>query len=166
MNSGLLTRNHIRLPNYDYSTAGYYFLTICTKDKKKLLCDIVGTGLPDGPKIRYTTKGSVAKKRLQIMSDFYDDVKIEKYVIMPNHIHMMIHILESNDIHSDHSPTNSKISKFVGTFKRLCNKEYGCNIWQSRSYDHIIRDEKDYLKIMNYIENNPEKWIEDRFFVE
>jgi len=59
---------------------------------------------------------------------------------------------------------NSEISKFVSTFKRFCNKEYGENIWQSRSYDHVIRGERDYREIYEYISNNPGRWVEDRFY--
>ena len=54
---------------------------------------------------------------------------------------------------------NSAVSKFVSTFKRFCNKEYGENIWQPRYYDHVIRNQQDYNTIWEYIENNPRKWI-------
>ena len=52
----------------------------------------------------------------------------------------------------------SEIARFVGTFKRFCNKEYGSNIWQSRYYDHVIRNQQDYNEVWEYIENNPTKW--------
>jgi REP element-mobilizing transposase RayT len=87
-NTDKTNRKHIRLKDYDYSTPGYYFITVCTKDKKPILNRIVGTDVP----------------------------------------------------------TNNTISNFIGTFKRLCNKKFGKNIWQYRSYDHIIRDECDYRK--------------------
>ena len=87
-------RRPIRLKGYDYSSPGYYFITICTKEKKKWLCEIVGTVVPDGPPGPTTKRGTVVEKRLGEMSDFYDDVKIEKYVVMPNHIHLLIHVLE------------------------------------------------------------------------
>ena len=101
------------------------------------------------------------------MTDFYDDIKINKYVVMPNHIHMLIEIIRSDDGPSGTPiPTNSKISNFVGTFKRFCNKQYGKNIWQYRSYDHIIRGEEDYKEIWQYIDKNPAKWKEDKFYTE
>ncbi len=160
-------RKTIRLKNYDYNQDGYYFITICTKDKKKLLCDIVGTGILDGPQIKFTEYGSIAKCQIEYMIDFYDDIKIDKYVIMPNHIHLLIKITKiDNGPSRTPVPTNSKISNFVGTFKRFCNKQYGKNIWQYRSYDHIIRDERDYKKIWRYIDNNSSKWEEDKFYVE
>ncbi len=160
-------RKQIRLKDYDYSQDGYYFITMCTKDKRKLLCDIVGTGILDGPQIKFTEYGEIANQQIEIMTDFYDDIKINKYVVMPNHIHMLIEIVRSDDGPSGTPvPTNSKISNFVGTFKRFCNKQYGKNIWQYRSYDHIIRGEEDYKEIWQYIDKNPAKWKEDKFYTE
>ncbi len=160
-------RKPTRLKDCDYSQDGYYFITVCTKYKQKILCDIVGTGILDGPKIKFTQYGKIANRQLEIMTDFYDDIKIDKYVIMPNHLHLLIKIIKSGDGPSGTPvPTNSKISNFVGTFKRFCNKQYGKNIWQYRSYDHIIRGEQDYKEIWQYIDNNPAKWKEDKFYIE
>ncbi len=160
-------RKKIRLENYNYNTPGYYFVTICTKGKQKLLCDIVGTGVLDGPQIKLTKYGEVVKKQADYMTGFYDDIKLDKYVIMPNHVHMLINIIQTDSGPSGMPvPTNSKISNFVGTFKRFCNKKIGENIWQYRSNDHIIRDYNDYLKIWNYIDTNPHKWAEDKFYIE
>ena len=160
-------RKAIRLSKYDYNTPGYYFITICTKRKQKCLCEIVGTGLPDGPNIRLTQQGKIAQDQLQTMAYFYNSTVLEKFVIMPNHIHLLIHILDcSNGPSRRPVPTNAKISQFVGTFKRFCNRKIGENIWQYRSHDHIIRGEADYLKIWNYIDGNPSKWLEDCFYVE
>ncbi len=142
-------------------------MTICTKDKQKLLCDIVGTGILDGPQIKFTKHGNIAKQQIETMRDFYDDIKIDKYVIMPNHIHLLIKIIGVEDGPSGKPvSTNSKISNFVGAFKRFCNKQYGENVWQYRSHDHIIRGEQDYKEIWQYIDNNPIKWKEDKFYVD
>lgn len=61
-------------------------------------------------------------------------------------------------------PTNSLVSNFISTFKRFCNKKYGCNIWQERSYDHIIRNQEDYNEKWEYIDGNPLKWETDEHF--
>ena len=160
-------RKHTRLQQYDYNTPGYYFITICTKGKQKLLCDIVGTGLLDGPEIRYTAHGAIVKNQLQTMCQFYDQIKLDHYVVMPNHVHMLIQVLEDRSGPSGRPvPTNTKVGHFVGTFKRFCNRQIGENIWQYRSHDHVIRGEPDYLKIWNYIDGNPSKWQEDCFYVE
>lgn len=163
----LPNRKRVRLKCFDYNTPGYYFITVCTIEKQKILCTIVGTGLLDGPKIFDTEFGKIARKQLDAMSDFYPDIKIDKYVIMPNHIHMLLKITEKDFSESEKlTPANVRIARFIGTFKRFCNKAYGKNIWQSRSYDHVIRGEQDYREIWQYIDNNPVKWNEDRFYSE
>ena len=160
-------RKTTRLKAYDYSAPGYYFLTLCTKDKQKLLCDIVGTGLLDGPQVQLTKYGQIADGQLQTMKDFYPDIRLDKYVIMPNHIHLLVQLLDCGREPSGRPvPTDSKIARFVGTFKRFCNKQYGINIWQNRSHDHVIRGERDYVKIWEYIDNNPQRWAEDCFYIE
>ena len=89
---------------------------------------------------------------------------------MPNHIHFLISILgdEGQDYGKDnpnHTLQNSLISRFVSTFKRFCNKEYGENIWQYRSHDHIIRNLNDYNAHLAYIAENPKRWEKDNMFI-
>ena len=160
-------RKTIRLPDYDYSTPGYYFITICTKNKKQYLSKIdVGTGLPDGPENTLTEYGKFADNQIQVMDAFYDNISVDKYCIMPNHIHILLQILQPECGPSGRPvPTNSVVSKFVGTFKRFCNRHYGENIWQSRSFDHIIRGKEDYLNVWSYIDNNAAKWTQDCFYM-
>ena len=111
--------------------------------------------------------GSIAEKHLINMQRFYGDIYIDKFVIMPNHVHMLLCVPYEDEVLPD-KPTikKDKISRFIGTFKRFCRRDCGKNIWQYRSYDHIIRDEQDYRKIWNYIECNPGKWTEDCLHVE
>ncbi len=163
----MFNRKPTRLKNYNYNTSGYYFVTVCTKNKQKILCDIVGTGVLDGPNTVMLKNGEIAKKHIESIKDFYSYIKIEKYVIMPNHIHFLIKISDTNKSGPSGTPvpTNSYIARLMSTFKRFCNKEIGENIWQYRSYDHVIRDERDYLKIYNYIDTNPNRWSEDCFYV-
>ena len=80
---------------------------------------------------------------------------------MPNHIHILLQVFENEKTTITRDMQNSVVSKFVGTFKRFCNKEYGENVWQSRSYDHIVRGYQDYKEIYEYINNNPTKWVEN-----
>ena len=179
-------RKQNRLNKFDYSSVGYYFITICTAEKKNLLCTIlspstaenksgscVGFGVLYEPETELSAKGKNVEKQLAVMSDFYKEIKIDKYVIMPNHIHLIIKI--NSDTNSakmslsrcvgDAAPYNSILSRFVGTFKRYTNKSVGSNIWQKSFYDHIIRDENDYIRICEYIENNPSKWNEDKYYI-
>ena len=160
-NTTLPKRKHIRLEGYNYNNPGSYFITICTENEEKKLSTIrVGTGVLDRPKNELTEYGKVADKRLKEMSDFYDNISIDKYIILPNHIHIMLTIKSvPNGPSGMPVPTDSLIARFISTFKRFCNKEYGKNIWQRGSYDHIIRDEEDYIETLSYIENNSLKWI-------
>ena len=158
-------RETIRLPEYDYRSPGYYFITVCTREKAPLLCSIVGTGLPDGPQIKLTDVGTVVRSQLETMRDFYDTVKLNSYVIMPNHIHLLIEIRKQIGPSGRTVPTDSGIGWFAGTFKRFTNRTCGKDLWQPRSYDHVIRDEADYVRVLQYIENNPAKWTEDRYYI-
>lgn len=123
-------RKPSRLKNYNYNTPGAYFITICTKGRKEILSTIqVGTGVLDRPKNELTTYGKIADEQLKTMSDFYDNISVDKYVIMPNHIHLLLTIKDSpNGRSRTPVPTNSLVAKFVSTFKRFCNKQYGYNI--------------------------------------
>ena len=104
------------------------------------------------------------------MDAFYEHLSVPYYVIMPNHIHFLICVMGKDGQSGTPVPTasrqNATISAFVSTFKRFCNKEYGKNIWQARFHDHIVRDDKDYREIAEYIENNPIRWAQDRFYCE
>ena len=161
-------RKQIRLKEYDYNTPGAYFITICTKDRKEILSKInVGTGVLDCPELMLLEYGKIADKYINRLNDFYDNISIDNYVIMPNHIHFLISVLCSDGQSGTPVPTNnanSVVSKFVGTFKRFCNKEFRQNLWQARFYDHVIRNGQDYRDVWEYIENNPSKWEMDRFY--
>jgi len=165
-------RKSARLKNYNYSSEGYYFITICTHNKQKILCDIVGDGVYDIPKTKLLKCGMVANKYVEKMNLKYDNIFIDKYVIMPNHIHLIIKISQSSKKETDFfgssqapNPTNAIVPKFISLYKRYCNREIGQNIFQRSFHDHIIRGEKDYLKIWNYIDTNPQKWNEDCFYI-
>lgn len=159
-------RKPTRLEEYDYSTPGAYFITICVKDRKELLSKIVGNGVLDVPKNILTKHGEIADKYINQMNEFYDSIFVDKYVIMPNHIHLILSLtIPENGTSGTPSPTNSVVSKFISTFKRFCNKEFGENIWQRSFHDHIIRGEEDYKKIWEYIDTNVFRWENDCFYI-
>lgn len=163
-------RKRTRLPHYDYNSAGAYFVTLCTKDRKQILSRIVGTGVPDGPQNQLTEYGLIAEKYIREMSSFYENISVDMFVIMPNHIHLLVQIkqsLPSSGPSRTPVPTvqNSLLSRFISTFKRFCNKEYGVNIWQYRSYEHVIRNREDYARIAQYIRENPQRWQSDCFYL-
>ena len=141
-----------RLRDYDYSTNGAYFVTICTQDRKKILSSIVGDDAHIVPK----PFGIVCEKYIRHVPE------IVKYVIMPDHIHMIIQ-LENGSMWAS-TPTNKKaqdnrISSIVRSLKVLVTKEIGQSIFQRSYYDHVIRNQQDYDEVWQYIENNPRKWV-------
>ena len=171
-NKVLPERKNIRWDKHDYSHPGEYMITVCTKDMKQILSKItvgtsqtVGTGVLDRPYIQLTHYGQIADKYINQLNDFYKNVNVIKYVIMPNHIHLLICVYNNGQSRTP-VPTrqNSIISRFVSTFKRFCNKEYGFNPWQGRFHDHIIRNRDDYEQISKYIYENPINWETDEFY--
>ncbi len=158
-------RKPTRLKDYDYSSEGAYFITICTKDKQKMLCDIVGDGAHDVPKINLSPMGGIVEKYI-LSTNKIPELTVDKYVIMPNHIHLILLLQNQNGTSKAPSPTNNIISRSISTFKRFVNKDIGHNIFQRSFHDHIIRDQNDYLKIWNYIDTNPQKWADDCFYTE
>ena len=123
---------------------------------------------PTVPHIELTYYGKIADKYINQLNDFYDNIIVLKYVIMPNHIHLLLQIPDGTTRTS--SPTGSQtdvrpvehsvISNFVSTFKRFCHREIGEKIFQRSFHDHVIRDENDMIGAINYIENNPYRWID------
>ena len=159
-------RKSTRLKDYDYSSNGAYFITICTKDNQKILCDVVGEGLAPAENKLYPF-GKIAEQELCNLEKRYNNIKIDKYVIMPNHIHAIITI-ENETAGASPCPT---LSDVVCAFKSITTRKChllnsDIKIWQTSFHDHILRDEKDYLKIWNYIDLNPQKWTEDIFYIE
>ena len=158
------SRKRTRLEGYDYSTPGAYFLTICTLQKQNLLGKIVGGGDLDAPKVRLSRVGRTAEKYI-IAAKSMPGVRVDKFVIMPNHIHIILFVEEILGTSRSPSPTNAVIPRFVGAFKRYCHQKEG-KIFQRSYHDHIIRGEVDYQKIWQYIDTNPLRWAEDCFYNE
>ncbi len=143
-------------------------MTICTENRKCILSEIVvGDGVYDIPCVRLSNAGKTVDKYINLMNGKYDNISVEKYIIMPNHIHLIISILPENPTNGSSqapNPTNAVIPKFVSLLKRYCNREIGHPIFQRSYHDHIIRNEKDYTEIYQYIESNPARWAEDCYY--
>ena len=159
-------RKPTRLKNFDYSSNGYYFITICTHNRENIFCNIVGQGLAPA-EIKLSLFGEIANLEILDLEKRYENIKIDKYVIMPNHIHAIIAI-RNKSAGASPCPT---LSDIVCTFKsittRKCHKlNSKQKIWQTSFHDHIIRGEAAYLKIWDYIDKNPAKWVEDCFYKE
>ena len=161
-------RKNIRLKNYDYSEPGAYFITICTDKRRKILSKIVGGDVLDAPHVELMEYGRVADKYINQLNCHYENISVEQYVVMPNHIHLILFVRQ--DGASRTSPPTVKqhsiVPAFVSAFKRFCNKECGESIWQRGFYDHIIRNKHDYEEISKYIYENPLKWQFDELYSE
>lgn len=152
----------IRLKNYDYSLNGSYFITICSYNKNCIFGKIVGQGLCS---CRLTKIGMIIDDEIKSLEKRYDCIKIDNYIVMPNHIHMIISIERQ-----EQSPCPT-IGDIICTLKSITTKKSnvmdnakGRKIWQTSYYDHIIRNQKEYEDVWSYIEYNVAKWNEDKYF--
>lgn len=155
-------RKRNRLKNFDYSSNGAYFVTICTEDRRKMLCEIVGDGLPV-PK----PPGIIAERLIREIPKKYPSVCVDHYVVMPNHIHMLLRLTEHGGT-GNPSPT---LGNIVGWYKYQVTKQInektgteGNSVFQRSYHDHVIRGERDYQRIWNYIDGNTLRWKEDCFY--
>ncbi len=97
------------------------------------------------------------------IKDYYRNTFVDTYVIMPNHIHMIIQLEQANN--GSMWSSTPTIPQIISTLKSLITKQIGHSIFQRNYYEHIIRNEKEYIKIFEYIKNNPLKWKEDELHV-
>jgi len=151
-------RQSIRLKNYDYASDGAYFLTICAQNKEHGFGDVI-----DG-KMVLNPAGKMIKEWLFELKNKFKNIELDEYIIMPNHIHLIIFIMNST----------RDIPQIVQWFKTMMTNEYIRNvkqnnwkpfdkkIWQRNYYDRIIRNEKELNKIRKYIFENPLKWELDK----
>ena len=159
-------RKQLRLPNYDYSQNGAYYVTICARNRKEQFGFINYVGAH--PCVRLSTAGHLVKKKLFALERKYDGVKIDYYCIMPNHIHF---VLFKQGAHA-----GAPLHQIVQWFKTQTTNEYiklvkqgvlppfEKHIWQRGYYEHVIRGEHDLYEIRKYIEETPAKWFFDKYY--
>ena len=165
----------VRLNDYDYSSDGFYFVTICTKDKINYFGNVVNSGL------ELSRIGKIAEKCWQEIPKHFPFVTLDKFVVMPNHLHGII-MIDRSDKHvetQDFAPLQDNAwqpNRFGPQSKNLASIIRGLKIgvtkyanehkiefkWQRRYYDHIIRNQKSLENIREYIINNPINWDNDR----
>lgn len=151
-------RKNIRLNDYNYSSNGAYFITICTKNKENLLWKNVGANcVRPLEQLPLSKIGIVIENEIYKLNTVYENIKVDKYQIMPNHIHLIIFIYEDSNGRTQFAPT---ISRIIKQFKGSITKQIEFSIWQKSFYDRIIRNEKEYQSVWNYIHNNPLKYLE------
>ena len=142
-----------RLKNYDFASNGAYFITFCTFEKLNRFWtkDV----FPNDAEYQFNDCGMIMQRAIEQIPAFYPSVSVDHYVIMPNHVHLIL-VLNDSDV---------SVSTIIRHLKSAVTKEYGAPIFQRSFHDHIIRDFSDYEMIWNYIEDNPQKWNEDKYYL-
>ncbi len=175
-----------RLQGWDYGTPGYYFVAICTQNQVRWFGEVTGN------QIILSAVGEIAQQELEKTPQIRTNVSLEAWVVMPNHIHAILVILEGSGERAETSCTSVEtprtsvetpqrgvstiknwrpgtLGAIINQYKSMCTKRIrsmGCVdfAWQRRYYDHIIQDEKSLENIRTYILENPAKWSEDDYF--
>ena len=149
-------RKPLRLKAYDY-TQGWYFVTVCTANRAPCLGMCVGADAHIGPHIRLSGYGRIAERFIKTIPG------IDAYVIMPNHVHLTLALDDTNGPMWASAPTQP-LSSRIRSFKTLTGKAVGFRLWQRSFYEHAIRNEDDYLRIRQYMADNPAHWLEDKYY--
>ena len=176
-NPNIHHRRSIRLPEYDYSKAGMYFITICTQDRVCLL------GKIESGKMVLNDAGCMVEAIWKEIPRYYCGFGVQEHIIMPNHFHGIIEIVGADPRvcpsgcslglgqTRGSAPT---ISDIVQRFKTMTTKKYidgvkqngwvsfNGKLWQRNYYEHIIRNTDELNRIREYIINNPLNWDSDK----
>ena len=152
-------RKQNRLTVYDYSTPNAYFITICTEKRENLLWEDVGAIIDRPGNVPLSAWGRIVDQCIKEIPKRYPAISVDRYVIMPNHIHLLLQIQSDGDGRAMLAPT---ISEVMRQMKGAASKKAGFPLWQKGFYDHVIRCEADYLEVWKYIEGNPGTWMTDK----
>lgn len=158
-----------RLKSYDYSQNGYYFITICTKYRRKILCDISGIGT-----IIVSDTGQSVLDAWEKMNHIDENIKTDCFCMMPNHIHGII-IIQNQPVHvpQDEHGKRRSIQDIVSGFKSATTRKFNesageqekNHLWQSSFYDEVIRSTDMLYEVRKYIRENPKAWASDEYFL-
>ena len=168
----------MRLHGFDYSVSGAYHITICTVNREKILWKDLSHFDAEDWKANLSEIGKIVDRQIN-NENGHKEITVDNYVIMPDHVHLLIFADACDDTRNVRRPfparpgaqpinttdgtadgkinelQNSRIPHYIGTLKRFTNREIGENIWQKSYHDVIIRDREEYIQIWDYIENNP-----------
>ncbi|MCL2484061.1 MAG: transposase [Firmicutes bacterium] len=167
----LQPRKQVRLKAFDYCEARFYHVVVCVGGGHAILSKIelekksVGAGHLGSPKIKYTSLGEIIEKNIRYTNENLKDRKIVEWVIMPNHIHLIIKIVHPDEIGSPGWSTPTSLPKVVSALKSFIHKEATYKFFQRNYYERIIRNEKELNETRQYIQNNPVNWLTDFYFI-
>lgn len=146
-------RQSIRLPNFDYSREGLFYLTICSYQNKQIFGNL------HAGQIVLSEQGKIVEKHLKNFPQYYNNVQMHTYIIMPNHLHFIVEFLDVDACEGamNRAPTTT-LGNVVCAFKAGVTREIGHPVWQRNYYERVIRNEVEYYKIVEYIKNNPNNY--------
>lgn len=155
-------RRSIRLQGYDYSQAGMYFVTLCTRNRECLFGEIVDETM------RLNPVGQIVTDSWTWLAQRYEHVELDEWVVMPNHLHGIVVINDHCKGGSRTAPTKP-IGRLIGAYKTVSTKQAntfrqtpGMLLWQRNYWERIVRDAAELLSIQEYICNNPAQWAQDK----
>lgn len=155
-------RRSIRLQGYDYSQAGMYFVTLCTRNRECLFGEIVDETM------RLNPVGQIVADSWAWLAQRYEHVELDEWVVMPNHLHGIVVINDHCKGGSRTAPTKP-IGRLIGAYKTVSTRQAntfwqtpGMLLWQRNYWERIVRDAAELLSIQEYICNNPAQWAQDK----
>jgi len=155
MDSSRGRRKPNRLAGFDYASARWYFVTICTAGKKHVLGSVADNGL-----VRLSVAGRIVAQCIEELPEFFPGLQVDRWVVMPNHLHLLLYLAPTSL--GAHSRT---LSDVIGRLKsvsarRILASEYwpGGPVWQRSFHDHIVRPNEDLAALRHYIASNPTRW--------
>jgi len=166
MESKTNNRRTIRLQHYDYSCSGMYFVTICCQNKKCLF------GKVNHDNVELNPAGQMIEKWYRKLEIKFPTLQCQEMIIMPNHFHCILGITENPGRHM-----GPPLPRVVQWFKTMTTNDYirgvkqsgwipfDKKLWQRNYYEHVIRNEESYLALTEYIQTNPVKWQDDKYFI-
>ena len=169
-------RRSIRLKGYDYSQSGWYYITLCTRNRERLFGEVVGSNM------KLIELGKIAEKEWLKTAKIRKNIIIDQYIIMPNHLHGIIGIMDREaeskgtmhrapTIEQFSKPTSNSIPTIIRGFKSAVTKKINnlrntpyVSVWQRNYYERVIRNEPELNRIRNYILQNPLNWDIDKYY--
>lgn len=168
------------MKDFDYGAYGYYYVTICTRNKKCLLSTIsVGSDALVAPNVTPTKLGEKVWECFNNIAIMNENIEIDTFILMPNHIHAIIIIKNEEPVEQIDKKYAFEISERRGRrslqglmkdFKSITTRYYknmfnaNCSLRQESFYDEVIKNDEHYLGVCQYINDNPNKWAEDKYF--
>ena len=156
-------RKHNRLKDYDYSTPNAYFITICAGKRRNIFWDNIGNTITCPQDVTLSRCGFLVEQAIMSIPRHYPALSVDRYVVMPDHVHLLLRINSDDNGRRTFAPT---ISTVIQQMKGTVTKKAGFSVWQKGFHDHVVRGEQDYQEIWKYIESNPVKWADDHVWEE